>query len=224
MRLSPLPTRSRSAGFTLVETTIGAAVFVITGIIIYNVLFTGVTLSAKNAAVNLAHQQTREAADRLIRDIHAAVSVPVLLDSTRTALPISVGPAEGIAFMLQAGPILSVAADAAANQNTIQVSGLGSFVPKVGQRLIVPTHQIEADITAVSGTTLTLATNLGVPVTVTHSPSNFNIIAYVADVVEYVLVNQELRYYPSAGSNTYQVVARNQTNPKPFGLPFGAIQ
>jgi prepilin-type N-terminal cleavage/methylation domain-containing protein len=223
------PGKLRSSGFTLVEIAVATAVFALTTGIIYHVLTTGITLSAKNSAVNLAHQQTRAAIDRLTRDIHASVSAPVLLDQNLVALPNSVGPAPGIAFMLQASPNLLVSntgsvPDYAASVNTIQVSGLGSFVPKVGQRLVVPTHQIEADITAVSGNTLTLSSNLGVSITVTNSPSNFNIVAYIADVVEYGVVNQELRYYPSASSTAYTVVARNQMNPNPFGLAFGAIQ
>ena len=114
--------------------------------------------------------------------------------------------------------------DYSKDQTTIQVSGLGSFVPKVGQRFFIPTHQIEADITAVNGSTLTLATSLGVPVHVTNSPTNFNVVAYIADVVSYVIVGGELRFYPDVTSNNYNVIARNQTNPKPFGLPFGATQ
>jgi type II secretory pathway pseudopilin PulG len=219
---------SRLAAFTMVEIMVSTAAFALAGGVIYEVLTNGIILSAKNSAVNLAHQQTRQAADRIIRDIHNAISVPVLMDVNRVALPNSVGPAPGIAFMLQSGPVLMVTAtgtapdDYSKDSTTIQVTGLGSFVPKVGQRFFIPTHQIEADIIAVNGSTLTLATSLGVPVHVTNSPANFNVVAYIADVVSYVMVSGELRFYGSASSSEYQVVARNQMNPQPFGLPFGA--
>jgi type II secretory pathway pseudopilin PulG len=227
MKLFP---KSHRAAFTIAEIMVSAGVFAIASVAIYQVLNTGVVLAARNSAVNLAHQQTRQAADRLMRDIHNSISVPVLLDVNRVALPNSVGPAEGIGFMLQTGPVLMVTAtgttpdDYPKDSTTIQVTGLGSFVPKVGQRFFIPTHQIEADITAVNGSTLTLATSLGVPVHVTNTPTNFNVVAYIADVVSYVMVNGELRFYSSASSNTFQVVARNQINPQPFGLPFGATQ
>jgi len=219
---------NRRAAFTMVELMVTTAAFALAGGVIYEVLTNGMVLSAKNSAVNLAHQQTRQAADRIIRDIHNSISVPVLLDVNRVALHNSVGPAEGIAFMLKSGPVLMVTAtgttpdDYSKDSTTIQVTGLGSFVPQVGQRFFIPTHQIEADITGVSGNTLTLATSLGVPVHVTNSPANFNVVAYIADVASYVMVNGELRFYLNVSSSNYQVVARNQLNAKPFGLPFGA--
>jgi prepilin-type N-terminal cleavage/methylation domain-containing protein len=214
-------------GFTLVEMMTGIAVFVLASGIIISVLRSGLLLYAKNSAVNVAHQQARQALDRLTKDIHSSISIPSLLDVNLAALDgNNVGPAEGVSFQIQAGPTCLVAADAAANQNTIQLTGLGTFVPKVGERLVIPTHQIESDITAVSGNTITLTTNLGVPVTVTNSGggSNYNIVAYITDLVGYVVVNGELRYYPSVAQNTYTVLARYMTNPKPFGAPYYASQ
>jgi hypothetical protein len=209
--------------YTLAETSVATGIFVLVGGLICSILWAGITLYAKNSSVNLAHEQVRQALDRLQRDIHAAVSIPVLVDSNRNALN-TVGPAAGVAFMLPSSRNLSVAADAAANQNTIQVSGLGSYVPTVGQRLVVPSHQIEADITAVNGNTLTLATNLGRAITVTNSPTNYNVVAYVADVVAYVVVNGELRFYKNASSDNYSVISRTLLNPTPFGLPFNPTQ
>jgi hypothetical protein len=203
---------------------VAIGVFVVAGGIIFEVFRSGLIQSAKNSAVNMAHAQARQALDRLVRDIHAAVSVPVLVDTNRVAVA-GAGPAPGVSFLLQSSPVCLVAADAAATQNSIQLTGLGSYVPAVGQRLIIPSHQIEADITGVSGNTLTLATNLGVAVTVSNGGNpNRNIIAYVADLVTYVQVGPELRYYPNAASSTFTVVARYLTNPLPFGAPFYAQQ
>jgi hypothetical protein len=222
MRRSTKETRGR-AGFSLAETAVATAVFVLAGGLITLILITGVVLYAKNSSVNIAHDQVRVALDRLERDIHTAVSIPVLVDANRVALN-STGPAAGVAFMLQASPTLRVTSNAAANQNTIQVTGLGSFVPVAGQRFVIPTYQLEADIVSVSGNTLTLATNLGIPITVTNSGPDYNIVAYVADIVEYVLVNKELRFYKNASSTNYAVIARNLLNSMPFGLPFNPTQ
>ena len=216
---------SRRAGFTLPEMMTTISVFALAAGIVAIVFVTGLTLYAKNVSVNVAHEQTRQAVDRLQRDIHAAISVPVLVDVNRNALN-STGPAEGVAFMLQGSSNLLVAANCAANQNTVQVSGLGSYTPQVGQRFVIPMYQIEADITAVNGNTLTLSNNLGTPVTVTNPSggANLNIICYVADIVEYVVINGELRFYKNASSNNYNVVSRSLVNSQPFGLPFNPTQ
>jgi hypothetical protein len=223
MRRSTKETRGR-AGFSLAETAVATAVFVLAGGLITLILITGVVLYAKNSSVNLAHDQARIALDRLERDIHSAVSIPVLVDENRVALN-STGPAAGVAFMLQASPNLRIAADVSdPTQNTIQVTGLGSFVPQVGERLVIPTYQLEADIAAVNGSTLTLVTSVGMKITGTQAPTNYNIVAYVADVVEYVLVNKELRFYKNASGTDYAVISRNLLNPTPFGLPFNPTQ
>jgi hypothetical protein len=216
----PGKAKSAVAGFTLIETSISTGISVIAGGLICLILVIGITLYAKSSAINLAHEQARQAMDRLQRDIHAAVSIPVLVDANRVALD-STGPAAGVAFMLQGSPTLRVSADAAPNQTTVQVSGLGSYAPQVGQRFVIPTFQIEADISAVSGNTLTLVNNLGVPVTGT---STNNIVAYIADVVTYVVVNGEMRFYKNPSSTNYSVVSRSLLNPTPFGLPFNPIQ
>ena len=66
--------------FTLVETMVGLFCFVIIGGVIYLLLNSGMILYAKNMSVNTAHEDTRRAVNRLLRDIHAAVSVPQLID------------------------------------------------------------------------------------------------------------------------------------------------
>src|ERR1051325_291805 len=68
------------AAFTLVETMVGLLCFVIIGGVIYLLLNSGMILYAKNMSVNTAHEDTRRAVNRLLRDIHAAVSVPQLID------------------------------------------------------------------------------------------------------------------------------------------------
>ena len=71
---------SPKAGFTLAEMMIGLLCFVVIGGVIFLLLNSGMILYAKNMSVNTAHEDTRRAVNRLLRDIHAAVSVPQLID------------------------------------------------------------------------------------------------------------------------------------------------
>ena len=70
-----------NSGFTVAEMAVATAVMAILGIVVFNVLNSGMILYAKNTAVNSAHQEAREGISRLTRDIHAAVSVPQLRSS-----------------------------------------------------------------------------------------------------------------------------------------------
>ena len=77
----------RAAGFTLVEMMITTVVFAITGGMIFIFLNSGMNLYAKNTAVNAAHQQARAGVDQMLANIHAAVSIPQLVDQNLTPLP-----------------------------------------------------------------------------------------------------------------------------------------
>lgn len=52
------------------------------GIVFFEVLNSGIVLYAKNTAVNVAHEEAREGIARLLRDTHAAISVPQLAKDT----------------------------------------------------------------------------------------------------------------------------------------------
>src|ERR1043166_3020982 len=86
-KLHPRPTSN--SGYTSAELAVAAAVMAILGIVVFNVLNSGMILYAKNTAVNSAHQEARDGINRLTRDIHAAISVPQLRsgshDNTYTA-------------------------------------------------------------------------------------------------------------------------------------------
>jgi prepilin-type N-terminal cleavage/methylation domain-containing protein len=210
-------------GFTLTETLVAMSIFVLVSAALILLLRSGLVLYTKNSAVNIAHQQARQALDRLEKDIHESMSLPVLIDADRNVVE-GVGPAQGVSFIKQAGPICIVAADVSANQNKVQLSGLGAYVPQVGQRLLIPAYQIEGDITAVNGNSVTLATNLGVALKTSVNGNNANIVAYIGDLVSYVIVGSELRYYQNVDSDNYSVVSRFMTNPKPFGAPYYASE
>jgi prepilin-type N-terminal cleavage/methylation domain-containing protein len=152
-----------SRGFTLIELMFTTVLIGVLGLIIYSLLNTGMVLGAKNTAVNTSHQQARVAMLKMVQDLHSSVSLPALANASGTPYP-SPAPtaAEGIAFQqLWSGPH-KIISNGALSDNTIhiKVTGASSAAPTVGQRLIIPTHQIEGDVTAVSGTTNDLSVTM----------------------------------------------------------------
>src|ERR1022692_661950 len=173
--------QSRS-GLTLVELSVTAGLIGVLGLIIYSLLNIGTILGAKNTATNTAHQQARVAMLEMVQDLHNAVSLPQLVDTNGNPMPTPApsttpAPAAGIAFQQWAMGPFKIIADTAAlpsssppglSQNFVLIAlpSSTSPLPVVNQRLIIPTHQIEGDITAVSGAwnslTITLA-NMSAP-------------------------------------------------------------
>jgi hypothetical protein len=89
MKLSNANTNVNRGGYTVAEMTIAAAVLVILGLVFFRVLQSGLLLFAKNTAVNIAHEEARNGVNRMVRDIHAAVSVPELRNLDSTTSPIT---------------------------------------------------------------------------------------------------------------------------------------
>jgi hypothetical protein len=87
MKLSNANTKCR--GFTVAEMVIAGAVLVLLGLVFFRVLQSGLLLFAKNTAVNIAHEEARGGVNRMVRDIHAAVSVPELRNLDSTTSPIT---------------------------------------------------------------------------------------------------------------------------------------
>lgn len=211
---------NRQSGFTLIEVLISTAMIGLTGGIIFVVSNTGMVLFAKNSAINVAHQQARSSVMQMVQDIHSAVSYPRLVDTSLVVVT-GTGPAAGISFQLMSGGPFKINANAAASQNQVAVL-TNSFTPVAGQRLIIPAHKIELDITAVSKagfvSTLTLSGTLSSAVTVSASGNNYNVVSFITDRVYYVVANGNLNYYPR-NSSTPSNMAQNITNAKPFTIP-----
>lgn len=171
------------SGLTLVELSVTAGLIGVLGLIIYSLLNIGTILGAKNTATNTAHQQARVAMLEMVQDLHCAVSLPQLVDVNGIPMPTPApsttpAPAAGIAFQQWSMGPFKIIADTAALPSTSPNPGLSqnfvmialpsstSPLPVVNQRLIIPTHQIEGDITNVTGSwnslTITLA-NIPVP-------------------------------------------------------------
>ena len=213
-------------GFALIEILVSTAVTLLVSTIIFYVLNTGMVLFAKNTAVNMAHQQARVAVLTMEADLHAAASIPQLVDVNKVAVAGS-GPAAGISFQVFAAGPFQVAAQAASGQSQISVT-TGSYIPKVGQRLCLPLHQIELDITAVgsgSTRTLTLASPLPRPV---ETSLEFNgsgvltpvvVTAFISDKYTYVVQEGELRYFKPGGPTTGRALVNDITAATPFSIP-----
>jgi hypothetical protein len=170
------------------------------------------------------------------QDLHGAVSIPTLTDGTRTAITGN-GPAQGISFQLfAAGPFEITPTttttptpgcygyNTGQNQIKVRVNG---YTPSANQRLIIPTHQIEYDISAVTGSgtdvTLTLASNLPVEVDTRLNPPSgavdVNVMCFITDRVTYVVNGTQLWYYGRQNNGTYKVMANDLTSPTPFSIP-----
>jgi prepilin-type N-terminal cleavage/methylation domain-containing protein len=215
----------RAAGFTLIEMIVAMGMVGAIGSVVFTILNTGAVLYAKNTAINVAHQQARVAVMQAETDLHSSVSLPQLVDTSRAPVDPSQSAA-GISFQLFAAGPFKVTAQAAAGQNTITM-GLGSYQPKAGQRLIIPTHQIELDIAADcpgSGARLvTLSAPLPNAVDIQLDDAgvlqNVDVIGFITDRVTYVVTNGELRYYGRGNSNSYTVLANSITSATPFSTP-----
>lgn len=217
---------SRRRAAALIELMISTTIVLITGGIVFTILNTGMVLFAKNTAINMAHQQARIAVLQMEQDLHSAVSIPQLVDSNKNVVT-GTAAAAGISFQLYAKGPLKVAATANAGQSQISVRVSG-YTPTVGQRLCIPTHQIEMDIVGVgAGSTdriLTLASPLPVDVkTVLYDPAtnknvDVNVVCFITDRMFYVVQNGELRYY-SPKQPGGKVMANDITTGTPFSIP-----
>jgi hypothetical protein len=195
------------------------------GLIVYALLNTGTVLGAKNTAVNTTHQQARMAMLQMVQDLHSAVSLPQLCDSNGQIVS-GQGPAAGISFQLWSSGPYAVAADqtTADNQVTIAPSGSKKFTtaPLVGQRLIIPGHQIEDDIVAVTMAsnmktcTLQLANNLKVAI---NNTASYTVPCYITDRCSYIINNGQLQWNGPTTKKAFSVMGRNVTSTAPFTTP-----
>lgn len=213
--------RRRTSGAALVEIIAATGCAMIVGGIALAVHLNAMTLFQKNGSINVNHETTRKVVDRLEKEIQSAISIPALVGTDRDIIDSS-GPAPGIAFLRQSGPVRRIVATALAGANIVQLDSNGPAV-KLGQRLIIPAYDIEGDVTAVNGNTVTIATPLPIDVKITSGALDRNIIAIVTDLISYVVIDGELREYQNAAKNDYNLVAMRITDPNPFGVPYNAV-
>jgi hypothetical protein len=225
---------SQKSGTTVVETIFTTLLVGVVGLVIYTLLNIGTILASKNVAVNTAHQQARTAMLQMVQDIHGAVSLPQLVDingnpsptpdpnasPTPTPAPTA---APGIAFQLFSSGPYKISSSVTTSQNTVTIATPKNVTPQpsVGQRLIIPSHKIEDDITAVSQApngksfTLTLAHNVPVAIDVSMG----NIPCFLTDRCSYIVNNQALRWNGPTTRKTFSVMGQDIISPTPFSVP-----
>jgi len=203
-----LTTRSHKRAFTLVEMGISTSIFSVVGLTLCSLVNTTTILGAKNTALNTAHQQARTAMVQMLQDLHSSVSLPSLVDANGNTVS-GAGPAAGIAFQQWSSGPHKIKFDASTSQNqiTVTLTPNGGPVRVAGQRLIVPTHQIEDDITAVSGSgtdrTITLAHNLPVAVTGTDT---YSIVCFITDRCSYTINSGNLEWRGPTTKKSFAVL------------------
>ncbi|MFL6589207.1 MAG: type II secretion system protein J [Chthoniobacterales bacterium] len=157
--------RFGTRGYTVAEMAVAIGVVGLLGGAFFSVLNSGLVLSAKNMAVNTAHQEARQGMLRMTRDIHAAISVPQLrgdshdagysyagsfpvVSSTPASSTTPVAPtAPGVSFQnIASGPnfVWKDTTDSA------KIMIKDNPKPEPGMRLIVPFWGLEEDITKVT--------------------------------------------------------------------------
>jgi hypothetical protein len=123
------------------------------GLVFFQVLQSGLTLSAKNTAVNSAHEEARVGVLKLTRDIHASISVPQLRDNGFTV--ISSDPVSGVPPMAACVSFQNISSGPnfvwkdPGNPDLIMIKD-NPDKPEEGERLIIPFFGLEEDITKVT--------------------------------------------------------------------------
>lgn len=151
--------RNTQRAFTVAEMGIAVGVIGLLGLVFFQVLQSGLTLSAKNTAVNVAHEEAREGVQKLTRDIHASVSVPQLRDTSFNVVDSTLSPsaspgatpptAAGVSFQNIVPGSPDYVWQDPGNPNLIMIKDNGGQ-PIPGMHLIIPAWGIEDDIAKVT--------------------------------------------------------------------------
>jgi type II secretory pathway pseudopilin PulG len=145
--------------FTFAEMGVAVGVIGLLGLAFFQVLQSGLTLSAKNTAVNTAHEEARQGIQRLTRDLHASISVPQLRDTSFNVIDSTLSPsaspgatpptAAGVSFQNIVPGSPDYVWQDPGNPNLIMIKD-GITPPTPGMRLIIPAWGIEDDIERVT--------------------------------------------------------------------------
>jgi hypothetical protein len=217
---------SDKAGFTLGEMMVAIGMMSLVGLCAYYVFINGFIMYAKNTAENLAHDQGRIAVNRLVRDIHAAVSIPQLghmvaggLSANPTAPKASweaygtnttfwadagTGPSAGIGFKKlgsiidpKGGPF-GIKTDPG-NKDLIMIES-GTTAPIVGMDIVFPYYNMEGTVYKVesNGSNHYNVWMDGGLETKIKTKKGTNPICFYASRYGYVVENGNLNFYSSA--------------------------
>jgi type II secretory pathway pseudopilin PulG len=198
---------SSIAAFTFAEMGVAIGVLGLLGLVFFQVLQSGLTLSAKNTAVTAAHEEARQGIVRLTRDIHASISVPQLRDANFAVISSTPSPSASPGATPPTAPAISfqnicsgpnwIWNDPAGSNGMIMIKdGPNSGPPTPGMRMIIPAWGIEDDITKVSSASSAGHSNVwtvhGYETGVRHSPQfqgSIYAITYYTNRVMYAVRN-----------------------------------
>src|SRR3954468_3201025 len=143
---SPVHKTSERA-YTVGEMAVAVGVAGLLGLVFFQVLQSGLALSAKNTAVNAAHEEARQGVARLTRDLHASVSVPQLRDTSFNVVDSTLSPsaspgatpptAAGVSFQNVIPGSPDYVWQDPGNASLIMIKD-GNGPPSPGMRLIIP--------------------------------------------------------------------------------------
>ncbi len=242
--------RSRSvAGFTLVELLVAASVFslVMVGLVSFSA-FT-IRMVSRNIATNRTHEVVRISDLNLLRHLHEAGSAFRLLnfdgttytdasptattDTDATTGNLISTRANGVRFRrLGGGPYKLTSNTTSASTNltfNFAVNGQVPYVPKVGDKLVIPLIAREYDISAVPVTptagspsgTVTISDATGLGFTLNASGAGNITTAYFYPSAAFTVWGGRLRYhndFTGTRKSNFTVVRDNITSPVPFAL------
>jgi type II secretory pathway pseudopilin PulG len=151
----------RLLAFTVAELMVAIGVLGLLGIVFFQVLQSGLVLSAKNTAVNAAHAEARQGILRMTRDIHASISVPQLRDGDLAIVSATPAPnaspgatpptAAGVSFQnIAYGPNYLWKDPSPHGTSPIMIKD-GPYAPEPGMRLIAPFWGVEDTIIQQAG-------------------------------------------------------------------------
>jgi hypothetical protein len=223
-----------ASGFVLVELLSAIGVLLLVSITTWTVLHALMVLSAKNEAVNLTHQQAREAINRLGREIRSSVSVPQLINTSFNTLS-GTSQAAGVRFQTVFRGPNKIHNNCNASSKNVRITRDPTVdgSPVGGMRLIIPALQIEADIdraTGVPGNSgvqdIQLQSRFGQYTNPAEQDVTCNngtpvYATYITQRSAFLVVNGELRYYAHLSSGQYVVLARNIATANPFSFNEG---
>lgn len=234
--------RPRQRAFTLIELLLTLGWVGVLGLGL--VLFTSVSsrFVARNLATNHSHEATRISSQTLLTELNDSASSFRLLNFNGTTYN-DVTPtgssevdklsgqfigtrANGVRFRRMVGGPFAMTANTTPASTTLSFNftdGSGTFLPKAGDKVVLPLISREFDVTAVGGGTVTISPAVGFTLNV-DSPNL--ITGYFYRRAAFIVAGQELRYHEEfygASQSTYRVVRGGITSPQPFSLLFPSV-
>ena len=235
--------RLRPHAFTIVELIVATAVFAGVTVALMTFSSTAMRLFARNLSVNHSHDSIRIADQDMLRDLHDAASAFRLMTFDGTTYT-DISPAattdvdkltqkfisargNAVRFRrLAGGPFKMTAATTPASIDlTFDFSG-GSYVPQVGDKIVLPLIAREFGIIAVPSAGVVRISDpggVGFTINVTSPPAPTPPVttAYFYREVAYSVWGGALRYhknFTSTSKTTFVQVRDKITSTQPFGL------